>query len=913
MISSLAVVILTFLAPVKLQYHDGHHCWDLNADSLNDKELNCPGVFASVLQLIYNTSYADMKIEISAALHLTTEFYAWAIANNYFPSNIKWRKMKGGGGLMGTIGFGREVGIPSACQKSLITTMLVMLCCYSFSFFISIRANSARKHNYFGNLLHWTVEGVSLHNIVFHFTSRKREPQIVFSNLTLVMFLTPVCGDGVCDSSQNETCVSCPNDCGTCSLEARVGGAIIAVVFLIVISIGSIGLVRFFFRRSRLALWDNSWIIPRGAFTIIENDNQKTSHAIIEDSGDTSDEDEEGKPFVYGKIGDTLVSVKYIEREQFLLTKNVRKEIKAMRQLNHRNLCQLVGICLEPPELAIYMEYCPKRSLRDVFRNEVMPSSWAFKLSLIQDIVCGMEFLHTHGFIHGRLNSQNCVVDDRLTCKITGKVNRLPSPPLNVDFGLESIRYNRPEEKLETFLEDPSNWAYIAPEYRSNTPAAPNIHMDSFSYGTIMCEVAQSREDPEDFNAPDLTDGERQELMVQWWDYPLPNMDAFEGSADDSTPNMTDYLNLIKLCWSPVDVRPSFDVIRTKMDLINPRRKNPIDIILSLMEKYSAHLESIVSERTQDLIAEKQRTDELLHSNEVCMLPKTIANQLRSGQAVPAEAYSSCTIYFSDIVGFTNISSDSTPFQVVALLNKLYSEFDQIIDRYDVYKVETIGDAYMVASGVPRRNGQRHAVSITDMALDLVEVSHSFVIPHMPNEPLKIRVGLHSGPVCAGVVGLKMPRYCLFGDTVNTASRMESNGEAYKIHCSDATHEILNTLGGFHFEERGTIEVKGKGTMRTWWVTGRTRPPIPPDCCPIPIRRKKKVKASTPRRPSRTPPKASTSAAQSPIKGNPAIEIIESELMVDQKIKSAKPEAPLIENLDKKAKDSLAPPPVPHL
>ncbi|CDS41614.1 atrial natriuretic peptide receptor 1 [Echinococcus multilocularis] len=901
MILALVTVILILLAPVELQQQDVHHCWKVEADSLTNSELECPGVTARLLKLPDNSTFADIPIKITAAFNLTMEFYTWAIEKKYFPNRIQ------------TAEAAREFCENGPCSEAPAPETC---CIWRFTVNTCPVSKNFTNRAFCGPWL--PTDGVIVgHNRPqFGLASRSlwnaTIPELILpgntvilvtffigllkisTNTALFSVLRAVCGDGACDPSQNETCVTCPKDCGACSLEARVGGAIIAVVFLIIMGTGAIGL--FFFRRSRLALWDNSWIILRENVIIIANNNQKTSHAILEESGDNSDEEEEGKPFIYGKIGDTLVSVKYVEREQFLLTKNIRKEIKAMRQLSHRNLCQLVGICLEPPELAIFMEYCPKRSLRDVCHNEVMPSSWAFKLSLIQDIICGVEFLHAHGFIHGRLNSQNCVVDDRLTCKIT-------------DFGLESIRYNKPEEKLETFLEDPRNWAFIAPEYRGNAPAPPNIHMDSFSYGTIMCEVAQSREDPEDFNAPDLTEGERQELMVQWWDYPLPNVDAFEGCADDSTPNMTEYINLIRLCWSPVDVRPAFDVIRAKMDLINPRRKNPIDIILSLMEKYSAHLESIVSERTQDLIAEKQRTDELLHS----MLPKTIANQLRSGQAVPAEAYSSCTIYFSDIVGFTNISSDSTPFQVVALLNKLYSEFDQIIDRYDVYKVETIGDAYMVASGVPRRNGQRHAVSITDMALDLVEVSHSFIIPHMPNEPLKIRVGLHSGPVCAGVVGLKMPRYCLFGDTVNTASRMESNGEAYKIHCSDATHDILSTLGGFHFEERGTIEVKGKGTMRTWWVTGRTRPPIPPDCCPIPIRRTKKTKVPTPRRSSRTPPKACTSAVQSPTKGNPAIEIIESELMVDQKIRSTKPGAPLIDSLDKKVKASLAPPPVPHL
>ncbi|BHF78767.1 hypothetical protein SprV_0602188200 [Sparganum proliferum] len=716
-----------------------------------------------------------------------------------------------------------------------------------------------------------------------------------------------VCGDGYCDASQNETCVTCQTDCKACSLEARIAGAIIAVVILIVLAIGATGL--FFYRRSRLALWDNSWIITKDRVSVIEQDKPKASQALPTDSQEDVRELEVETSFAYGKIGETLVSIKYIERENFMLTKKIRQEIKSIRQLNSRNVNQLVGICLDPPELAIYMEYCPKRSLSDVLRNEVMPLSWAFKLSLIQDVVYGMEYLHSRGFIHGRLNSNNCVVDDRLTY-----------------YGLDSIRYLRKEEKLETFLENCRNWAYIAPEYRETPPAAPLPVMDSFSYGTILAEVAQRREDPDDIDLPDLDPVEREEITKAWWDYPLPAHDAFQG-GDECTPDEKDYINLIKTCWGPAELRPTFEIIRAKMDLINPRRKNPIDIILSLMEKYSAHLESIVNERTQDLIVEKQRTDELLHS----MLPKSIANQLRSGQPVPAEAYASCTIYFSDIVGFTNISSDSTPFEVVALLNKLYSEFDQIIDRYDVYKVETIGDAYMVASGVPRRNGLRHAVSVTDMALDLVEASHSFVIPHLPGAPLKIRVGLHSGPVCAGVVGLKMPRYCLFGDTVNTASRMESNGEAYKIHCSDATHEILEKLGGFLFQERGTIEVKGKGAMRTWWVTGRTRPPIPPDCCPIPVRKAKKTKpAVSSRRVSAVGTRkgrgstgavsggggSNTAVGELPhgpegeTTTNPAIEIIAPELMTDQKSSAidAQDKDRLVDSPRKRSKTSLAPP-----
>ncbi|KAM7533904.1 hypothetical protein Aperf_G00000111379 [Anoplocephala perfoliata] len=880
-------------------FNDTHRCWSRHGDFSTDQEYQCPGVSAGVMNLGSDEVFADTAFNISISLNITEDFYDWAVAQKLFPPTINSAQQAK------YFCETQECMLPPTSTSCCIWRLIVNTC--------PIRADYTNRTFCFPWL---PTDGVLVgHTPAQYGTAAKTlwnatVPELEVGGQTTILatfyvgyikisatasimsVARAVCGDNYCDASQNETCITCEHDCGGCSLEGRVSGAIIAAVFLVIVGVSATGL--FFFRQNRLALWDNSWIISRERLVILANDHHKASNTAIEECAEGFDVVEEEKSFTYGKIGDTLVSIKFVNREQFALTKKIRKEIKAIRQLNHRNLCQLVGICLDPPELAICMEYCPKRSLRDVFHNEVMPSNWAFKLSLIQDIVCGMEQLHTHGLIHGRLNTQNCVVDDRLTCKIA-------------DFGLDSIRYERPEEKLETFLGNPQNWAFVAPEYRGANPAAPNLRMDSYSYGTIMCEVAHIREDPDDFNAPDLTEMERREIMMQWWEYPLPAVEAFESSADDGAPNMTEYVNLIKLCWSPADVRPGFDTIRAKMDLINPRRKNPIDIILNLMEKYSAHLESIVSERTQDLIAEKQKTDEILHS----LLPKTIANQLRSGQSVPAEAYSSCTIYYSDIVGFTTISSGSTPFQVVALLNKLYSEFDQIIDRYDVYKVETIGDAYVVVSGVPRRNGQRHAVSITDMALDLVEACHSFVIPHLPNEPLKIRVGLHSGPVCAGVVGLKMPRYCLFGDTVNTANSMESNGEAYRVHCSDATHDILTDLGGFQFEERGTIEIKGKGTMHTWWVTGRTSPPLPPDCCPIPIHRKK-TKFVSPRRVSL--PKPANPPVQLPTKAsNPLVPIIETEMIIDQQMDNSDPDDSLVDSPEKKVNSSLAPPPVPHL
>ncbi|XP_030843298.1 uncharacterized protein LOC115924694 [Strongylocentrotus purpuratus] len=175
--------------------------------------------------------------------------------------------------------------------------------------------------------------------------------------------------------------------------------------------------------------------------------------------------------------------------------------------------------------------------------------------------------------------------------------------------------------------------------------------------------------------------------------------------------------------------------------------------------------------KTEQLASEKKRSDSLLYR----MLPRTVAQQLKLNLTVPAENYDSVTVYFSDIVGFTKLSAISSPMQVVGFLNLLYQFFDSCIEKYDVYKVETIGDAYMVVSGVPIRNGDRHAFEIASLALDMIEGVQTFRLPHLKSERVLMRIGAHTGPCAAGVVGSKMPRYCLFGDTVNTASRMESN------------------------------------------------------------------------------------------------------------------------------------------
>ncbi|KAF9817537.1 hypothetical protein SFRURICE_014676 [Spodoptera frugiperda] len=276
-------------------------------------------------------------------------------------------------------------------------------------------------------------------------------------------------------------------------------------------------------------------------------------------------------------------------------------------------------------------------------------------------------------------------------------------------------------------------------------------------------------------------------------------------------------LAVLNACWSErPERRPDLRLVRVRLkDMHAGMKTNIFDNMLAMMEKYASNLEAIVAARTEQLLQEKRRTDDLLNR----MLPRTVAEALKRGERVQAESFDCVTIYFSDIVGFTKLAATNTPMQVVEILNDLYTCCDAIISYYNVYKVETIGDAYMVVGGLPERCS-RHAAEVASLALHVLDAVPKIRSRHMPAARLHIRIGIHSGQCAAGVVGVKMPRYCLFGDTVNTAARMESSGEPQRIHVSHDTYLLLKQHGGYHFKERGIVNIKGKGEMRTWWLVG---------------------------------------------------------------------------------------------
>uniref|UniRef100_A0A8C0ZRR3 guanylate cyclase n=1 Tax=Castor canadensis TaxID=51338 RepID=A0A8C0ZRR3_CASCN len=213
---------------------------------------------------------------------------------------------------------------------------------------------------------------------------------------------------------------------------------------------------------------------------------------------------------------------------------------------------------------------------------------------------------------------------------------------------------------------------------------------------------------------------------------------------------------------------------------------------------------------SKHLAIEKKKTETLLYA----MLPEHVANQLKEGKKVAAGEFEICTILFSDVVTFTNICAACEPIQIVNMLNSMYSKFDRLTSVHEVYKVETIGDAYMVVGGVPVPI-ESHAQRVANFALGM-RISAKEVMNPVTGEPIQIRVGIHTGPVLVGVVGDKMPRYCLFGDTVNTASRMESHGFPTKYISVPQPTALKNQ--GFEIMERGEIEVKGKGKMTTYFL-----------------------------------------------------------------------------------------------
>jgi adenylate cyclase len=246
-----------------------------------------------------------------------------------------------------------------------------------------------------------------------------------------------------------------------------------------------------------------------------------------------------------------------------------------------------------------------------------------------------------------------------------------------------------------------------------------------------------------------------------------------------------------------------------------------ITLVIGRLRQTAKELELRVLERTaqlqktnEELAIEQEKSERLLLN----ILPAPIAEELKRSDRNShiAREFAAVSILFADIVGFTNLSQQISAEELVKLLNEIFSKFDRLTDLYGLEKIKTIGDAYMVVGGIPNPRPD-HAEALADMALGMQQELEIFNQQYHAN--LKIRIGINTGSVIAGVIGKKKFIYDLWGDAVNTASRMESHGIADSIQVTEATYEYLKDR--FYLEERGIVQVKGKGEMKTYLLLGR--------------------------------------------------------------------------------------------
>ena len=458
--------------------------------------------------------------------------------------------------------------------------------------------------------------------------------------------------------------------------------------------------------------------------------------------------------------------------------------------ISHDNLLSFVGVVLDGPERCVLTGEATRCSLYEFMESGEVDLTLDLKTSLLLDVASGMHYVHHSALeYHGQLTSKCCFLDAKLTCKI----GRYWSNTLSVS-SLYSTHY---------FMET-EDTLWMAPEVlRDNCVSNKS---DIYSFGIIMQEVLLCSK-PYAANELQLETSDITKLVSAHGTPFRPSIPGFQAEWNSLAGN----------CWHEnPNVRPNFVSVRRSLIKLNGGKDtNAIESMLPRMEIHTKHLEELVQQKSAELVAER-----CVAENLICeLLPRSVFDKMKAGKQIEPESFDMVTIFSSDIKGFTQIATTATPMGIVMLLNQLYILFDDIIVKYDVYKVATIGDAYIVVSGLPERNGDRHAGEIASMSLEIMNSMKDFEIPHLPGSFLKMRIGLHTGPCVAAITGLKMPRYLLFGETVNTGARVEAAGEPMRVHMSDTTTLLLEGDCRFVVEPREEkVDIPGHGLVQTSWL-----------------------------------------------------------------------------------------------
>ena len=641
----------------------------------------------------------------------------------------------------------------------------------------------------------------------------------------------PICSGGC----RNGECVQ-PNKC-QCSKYHWVGeychihiAAILVPFFIFLILFVYLSYIFLIFFRRRIeriiALSNNDWLVDWEEVSQLEKSSTSIKSMVIASS--------------IGNMMNTLFTWK--KRKWFVKKINahtidqdderVRLEMVELVSLNHQNLIKYGGVCLSHPHVCFLVEPTQKGSLEDVLLNEMIQLDWHFRFSFMKDICRGMNFLHTKTKIgsHGRLKSSNCLLDNRWCIRIT-------------DFGAPTIRCGpyliekTEAEKSEEYYSMQESLLWTAPELLKNASCLDDIQMgtkegDVYSFGIVVSEIA-TRDVPFAYERNHLSTGKLLQLIInknssllqkefEIWkslgtDSYMVRPHILSECLPEGNLQQTKFLKMLDDVWDNDPLaRLTFQKLISVLDNIFPTKEGLMDNLLDLLETYSKNLEQIVIERTYILEAEKTKVENIMSQ----MLPKNVIEELKHGNKVEPENFECVTVHYSNIIGFMTIAKNIQPIQIVELLNDLYSLFDTILANYDIYKVETMGNAYIVSSGVPTLNDNRHAGEIATASLDMMSAIMTKDIPHISYTKLQMRIGISTGPVIAGVVGLKMPRYTLFGETLQIAATMESSSKPMHIQVTEDTVTILKELGGYSMRYSGNKQVCGRN-IGTYYLIGK--------------------------------------------------------------------------------------------
>uniref|UniRef100_A0A0K0F0Y2 guanylate cyclase n=1 Tax=Strongyloides venezuelensis TaxID=75913 RepID=A0A0K0F0Y2_STRVS len=478
------------------------------------------------------------------------------------------------------------------------------------------------------------------------------------------------------------------------------------------------------------------------------------------------------------------------------LNENNKIELRNMKMLSNANLNKFIGFNHSPTFCISFWGYCSRLSLVDIFQAPSLSYEIDafFIYSLINDAIEGLNAIHNSPIkVHGNLMLTNCLVDERWQLKLS-------------DFGLGFLRT---EEAKDSRL-----LLWTAPELLKGEVNEKSKKTDIYSLSIVMADIMNNNIS---FENSDVNGGSDEVVYM----LKHKKNSTFRPKLNPKVENLPIAMtHLVKDMWSQdPNSRPTIEVVKKLIKEMNPSKShNLMDHVFNILENYASSLEEEITLRTQELTIEKKKADLLLTR----MLPTQVIEKLKLGQAIQPETYDEATIFFSDIVSFTTLASKCTPLQVVDLLNSLYTLFDSTINEYDVYKVETIGDGYMCVSGLPNKNEHLHVKEISCLSIELVKKMKGFSIVYLPNENIRVRIGIHTGSCIACVVGLTMPKYCLFGNAVSLASKMESNGKANHIHMSCDAHKLLTEkIGGFVTQRRGEVIINGAGVFETYWLLGK--------------------------------------------------------------------------------------------